>query len=119
MSALCPPSYDSEALNRDEFAAFRAACCSASGQGGAGLCSSIAEWKCVERKCKQERLPGKLRAASNSSSSSRCESCSVETMSCNESSTTLQRLPVKEGYWRTNELSVSLLKCAPSVSSFR
>jgi hypothetical protein len=103
----------------------RSQCCSilqASGAGGylgTPTCTEVqlttkAAWKCIEDECREEYLRDiAMPIEVNSSEPATCKPCDAKAADCNDTFYLQRTIPVRPGFWRTNELSTTFHKCAP------
>ena len=79
-----------------------------------GTCDQRLMYACIERACREEFLEEQAMAVeANSTEQGICRACDPEMTACNETFLTKRRLPLRPGYWRSNELSVVLHSCFP------
>lgn len=80
-------------------------------------CGSQKAWSCIERACREEYLNNvALSVELNSSERGMCKSCDPEIMRCNETFLSTRRVPLRSGWWRTNELSTEFWPCSPKAA---
>ena len=71
-------------------------------------------WQCVERACREDYLANKtVSVEGNASEYGRCEQCDGAKTICSETHLTTIRMGIRNGFWRSNELSTDVRQCFP------
>lgn len=122
----CPSQTNLEAWNQPKHRALRhrlaAQCCSdastvasSSLHAPADLCSTPADWACMERLCRADFIQRHvLPIEVDSTERATCRSCLQRPMECPTPFTTVHTMIVKPGFWRSSELSSIFLECKPN-----
>ena len=71
-------------------------------------CNDLADLICLNRVCKESVLPDRQANATQM-----CETC-TPAMTCTTPDMRVERLAIKEGFWRVNEVSTQLFPCVPA-----
>ena len=71
-------------------------------------------WSCVERVCREEFLSAAVAVfLANDTEYGECERCEEAHAECGETHLTTIRMGMRDGFWRSNELSLDVRECFP------
>ena len=74
-------------------------------------------WKCVERACREDYLANMtVSVHGNASEYGKCVQCNKNKTICSETHLTTVHMGIRNGYWRSNELSTDVRQCFPSAA---